>query len=65
MTTRAPFTPHTPDPEKAPQPPRHPPTADKPGKPILVPSRPKAAFQWPPDCLWPFNESIRGWDSDA
>jgi hypothetical protein len=68
MTTSEPFTPRTPDPEKAPRPPmQHPPPARKPGKPMLVPSKTKATFQWPPDCLWPFNESIRHyrWDSDA
>jgi len=68
MTTSAPFTPRTPDPDKAPRPPdQHQPAADKPGKPILVPSKPKAAFQWPPDYLWPFTERIgdHEWDGDA
>ena len=68
MTTGAPFTPSSPDPDKAPRPPtHHQPAADKPGKPVRVPSKRKAAFQWPPDCLWPFTESGRhhGWDSDA
>jgi len=68
MTASEPFTPRTPDPDKAPRPPtRHQPPAEKPGKPKLVPIKPKATFQWPPDCLWPFTESIGhpGWDSDA
>jgi len=68
MTANEPFTPRTPDPDKAPQPPTHDqPSADKPSRPILVPTKPKAAFQWPPDCLWPFTESIGhpGWDGDA
>jgi len=62
--TGEPFTPQTPDPDKAPQPPRQP-FANKP-KPILVP-KPKASFQWPPDCLWPFAETIghHKWDGDA
>src|ERR1700722_20781432 len=67
MTTSEPFTPRTPDPDKAPRPPTHHQPPQKPAKPILVPSKRKAAFQWPPDCLWPFDESIGhiGWDSDA
>lgn len=61
---REPFTPQTPDPDKAPQPPRQP-FANKP-KPILVP-KPKASFEWPPDGLWPFAETIghHKWDGDA
>jgi hypothetical protein len=46
-------------PEKAPQLPRELPPVNKPGRPILVPTRPKAAFQWPPDCLWLFIDHIR------
>jgi hypothetical protein len=64
----APFTPRTPDPEKAPRPPTHQqPAVDKPGQPIRGPNKPKATFQWLPDCLWPFIENIRheGWDGDA
>jgi hypothetical protein len=33
--------------------------ADKRGRTVLVPNKPKAAFQWPPDCLWPFIEGTR------
>jgi hypothetical protein len=29
----------------------------------LIANRPKAAFQWPPDCLWPFTD--RGSDTDT
>jgi hypothetical protein len=25
--------------------------------------RPKATFQWPPDCLWPFLD--RSWDDES
>jgi len=49
MTISEPFTPRTPDPDKAPRPPTHYyPAVDKPGSPILFP-KPKAAFRWPPD----------------
>jgi len=68
MTTIEPLTPRTPDPDKAPRPPTHHyPAVDKPGKPILVPSKSKAAFRWPPDCLWPFTVRIGNheWDGDA
>jgi hypothetical protein len=68
MTTSEHFTPPIPDPEEAPRPPTHRrPPAEKTGKPILIPRKTKATFQWPPDCLWPFNETIghHGWDSDA
>lgn len=68
MTTSESFTLQTPDPDKAPRPPTHHlPPADKTAEHIPIPRRPKATFQWPPDCLWPFNESIRHyrWDSDA
>jgi len=68
MITIEPFTPRTPDPDKAPRPPtRQYPDMDKPGKPIVVPSKSKAAFQWPPKLLWPFTESIKhhGWDWNA
>jgi hypothetical protein len=34
------------------------------GKPSeLLVTRPKAAFQWPPDCVWPFVDQNA--DSDA
>jgi hypothetical protein len=68
MTTSESFTPRTPDLDKAPRPPTHEqPSADQPGSPILLPSKPKATFQWPPDCLCPFTETTRndGWDTDA
>jgi len=26
-------------------------------------ARPKATFQWPPDCLWPFIDD--GWNGDT
>jgi hypothetical protein len=29
----------------------------------LLSTRPKAAFQWPPDCTWPFMD--HGRDSDT
>ena len=29
---------------------------DRREKSEVVASRPKARFQWPPDCLWPFME---------
>jgi hypothetical protein len=69
MTTSEPFTPATRDPDKAPRPPTYDqPAADKPGRQILLPTKLKAALQWPPDCLWPFTGSIGhhgGWDTDA
>jgi hypothetical protein len=40
------------------------PQAEKPGMVVLRPGKPKATFQWPPDCLWPFME-YNDWDSDA
>jgi hypothetical protein len=55
MTAGEPFTPRTLGPDKAPRPPtHHKPPAEKPDKPMLIP-KPKGAFQWPPDCLWPFT----------
>ncbi len=68
MTTSEPFTPRIPDPDKAPRTPAHHQLpADKTAEHIPIPRRPKATFQWPPDCLWPFTETIGndGWDSDA
>jgi hypothetical protein len=35
----------------------------EPTLPEVVASRPKAAFQWPPDCAWPFMD--RGSGSDT
>jgi hypothetical protein len=61
MMTKTPFTERAPAPEKAPPLPQELPPVNKPGRPILVPNRPKAAFQWPPDCLWPFID--QAWDS--
>ncbi len=29
----------------------------------LVSAGPKGAFQWPPDCAWPFID--RGWDRET
>jgi hypothetical protein len=69
MTTSKLLAPPTPEPNKAPWPPMHDPRPEyKPGRQILLPTKPKAAFQWPPDCLWPFTVSIGhhgGWDSGA
>lgn len=59
FTSSPPFARTTPDPHKAPYPRPHQPPEDKPGKPAFVPSRPKAAFQWPTDCLWSFTDTIR------
>jgi len=28
-------------------------------KPELLTTRPKATFQWPPDCVWPFTDHKR------
>jgi hypothetical protein len=35
---------------------------DEPRKPEFL-SRPKATFQWPPDCVWPFID--HDWDSET
>jgi hypothetical protein len=33
-------------------------------KKLQVPDyRPKATFQWPPDCLWPFMDDALGTDT--
>jgi hypothetical protein len=29
---------------------------DEQGKLAILPYKPKATFQWPPDCLWPFMD---------
>src|ERR1700735_5671106 len=68
MTTSKLFTTPIPEPDKAPWPPTHGPRPEyKPGRPILLPTKPKAAFQWPPDCLWPFHERTGNprWYGDA
>ena len=31
----------------------------EPSKPELLITRPKATFQWPPDCVWPFTDYER------
>ena len=66
MTVDAPFVPCTPDLD-APRPPTHyQPQVDIPDMPILVPSKPKAVFQWPPNCLWPFTDiGHTKWEGDA
>jgi hypothetical protein len=58
MMAEIPFTERAPAPEKTPQRPRELPPVDKSGRSILVPDRAKAAFQWPPDCVWPFIDHI-------
>jgi len=51
--TKLPFSPPTPDPNKAPQPPRpQQPSEDNASKSGIAPSKPKAAFVWPPDRRW-------------
>jgi hypothetical protein len=30
--------------------------ADEQRKLVILPYKPKAAFPWPPDCLWPFMD---------
>jgi hypothetical protein len=54
MKNKLPFPDPSPDPDQHPYEPR---TSE-----LLTP-RPKATFQWPPDCLWPFID--RGWDSET
>jgi hypothetical protein len=67
MTVNAPFVPYTPDLDESPRPPaRYQPRVDIPDMLILVPSKPKGAFQWPPNCLWPFTEiGHHKWEGDA
>jgi hypothetical protein len=36
---------------------------NEPRKSELLTARPKATFQWPPDCLWPFID--HGSDSET
>jgi len=48
MLTSEPLSPPIPEPDKAPWPPTHDPRPEyKPGRPILLPSKPKAAFPGP------------------
>ena len=44
----------------SPNPDQHP---NEPGKSELLTARPKAAFQWPPDCAWPFIDNK--WDTET
>jgi hypothetical protein len=37
--------------------------SNEPRKPEFLSTRPKATFQWPPDCLWPFID--HEWDSET
>jgi hypothetical protein len=57
VTASGPFTPRTLDPDKTPRPPTY--HQPPPDKPILVPSKRRAAaFQWPPpDYLWLVTEA--------
>jgi hypothetical protein len=54
MKNKVPFTDRSPDPDQRP---------DEPRKSELLTARPKATFEWPPDCMWSFID--HGWDSDA
>ncbi len=54
MMNRLPFADPSPDPHKHP---------DERRPSELLTTKPKATFQWPPDCLWPFID--RGWDSET
>ena len=54
MKNKVRFTEPSPDPDQRPNEPR---------KSELLTARPKATFQWPPDCLWPFID--RGSDSET
>ncbi len=35
---------------------------NEPQKPELLSAKPKATFQWPPDCVWPFID--HEWESE-
>jgi hypothetical protein len=37
---------------------------DEPKKLEALTHKPKAAFQWPPDCLWPFMDDAPGTDTE-
>lgn len=39
------------------------PDPKEPEKSETLTIRPKATFQWPPDCVWPFTD--QKWDSDT
>lgn len=60
MLTKIPFHDPVPSPTETPQPPvqQQPPPEDKPGRPFLVPNKPKGQLVWPADCLWPFTPEI-------
>ena len=47
MINKAPSAVPSSDPDQRPNEPR---------KPELLTARPKATFQWPPDCVWPFTD---------
>jgi hypothetical protein len=53
MTDELPVADLPPDPEQR---------AAEPRPPERRVSRPRAKFQWPPECLWPFVD--RGWDRE-
>jgi hypothetical protein len=54
MMNKAPTTTPAPDLDQGP---------DEPRKSEVVTTRPKAAFQWPPDCVWPFIDQGRDTDT--
>jgi hypothetical protein len=54
MKNKVPCTDPSPDPDQHPNEAR---------KSELLTARPKATFQWPPDCLWQFID--RGWDGET
>jgi hypothetical protein len=54
MMNRIPFPDPSPDPDQ-------PPDETTPSEHLTV--RPRATFQWPPDCLWPFIDRNRDTDS--
>jgi hypothetical protein len=54
MMNRPPFIDPLPDPDLRP---------DEPRPPELLTARPKATFQWPPDCLRPFID--HRWDNET
>jgi hypothetical protein len=54
MDSRIPFTEPSPDSQTQ---------ADKPKEPEPPATKPKATFEWPPDCLWPFVDHKAGSDT--